>query len=98
MSSRQRRSHAEWCKFIAEQESGDLAIKAFCRERGLSEPSFYYHKKKRDQCCTEAAGFEELRVRTTSSIFLNPASWSGQIEVQQGFDPTCLRALLEVFE
>ena len=96
MSSRKSRSHAEWCTLIAEQESGDLAIKAFCRQRGLSEGSFYYHKNKRDQQRGEGSGFEELRVCTSGSIFLKPARWNGQIEVQQGFDPTCLRALLDV--
>jgi hypothetical protein len=96
MSSRKSRSHAEWCELIAEQETGELAIKAFCVQRSLSEPSFYYQKNKRNQYRREPAGFEELRARTTCSIFLKPASWNGQIEVQQGFDPACLRALLDV--
>ena len=34
-----------WGKLIAEQEAGQK-VRPFCRERGISEPSFYYWRKR----------------------------------------------------
>ena len=33
---------ARWRKLIAEQDSSGQKIGPFCRDRGISEPSFYY--------------------------------------------------------
>jgi len=35
-----------WNKLIAEQQTSRLSVVAFCRERGISEPSFYYWRKR----------------------------------------------------
>jgi hypothetical protein len=35
-----------WGKLIAEQEAGRQKIGPFCRERGISEPSFYYWRNR----------------------------------------------------
>jgi transposase-like protein len=35
-----------WGKLIAEQEAGKHKIGRFCRERGISEPSFYYWRNR----------------------------------------------------
>lgn len=35
-----------WSKLIAEQESSGQKIRPFCRERGITEPSFYYWRKR----------------------------------------------------
>lgn len=35
-----------WSKLIAEQEAGGQKVRAFCRERGITEPSFYYWRKR----------------------------------------------------
>ena len=33
-------------KLIAEQQTSRLSVVAFCRERGITEPSFYYWRKR----------------------------------------------------
>jgi len=35
-----------WSKLIAEQEAGGQKVRPFCRERGITEPSFYYWRKR----------------------------------------------------
>ena len=35
-----------WSKLIAEQEAGGQKVGPFCRERGITEPSFYYWRKR----------------------------------------------------
>jgi hypothetical protein len=35
-----------WAKLIAEQEASKQKIGPFCRERGISEASFYYWRKR----------------------------------------------------
>ena len=35
-----------WGKLIGEQEAGKQKIGPFCRERGISEPSFHYWRKR----------------------------------------------------
>jgi hypothetical protein len=35
-----------WGKLIAEQEASGQRVRPFCRERGMTEPSFYYWRKR----------------------------------------------------
>jgi transposase-like protein len=35
-----------WSKLIAEQEASGQKVRPFCRERGITEPSFYYWRKR----------------------------------------------------
>jgi transposase-like protein len=35
-----------WSKLIAEREAGGQKVRPFCRERGITEPSFYYWRKR----------------------------------------------------
>lgn len=35
-----------WAKIVAEQATGGLNIKTFCRERGVSEAGFYYWRRE----------------------------------------------------
>jgi transposase-like protein len=35
-----------WSKLIAEQEASGQKVLPFCRERGVTEPSFYYWRKR----------------------------------------------------
>ena len=34
------------CKLMAEQEAGGQKVWPFCRERGITETSFYYWRKR----------------------------------------------------
>jgi putative transposase len=35
-----------WRKLIAEQQTSGQSVRPFCRERGITEPSFYYWRKR----------------------------------------------------
>jgi hypothetical protein len=35
-----------WRRLIAEQEAGGHKVRPFCIERGITEPSFYYWRKR----------------------------------------------------
>jgi hypothetical protein len=35
-----------WRRLIAEQEAGGHKVRPFCVERGITEPSFYYWRKR----------------------------------------------------
>lgn len=37
---------ARWSKLIAEQQTSGQPVRAFCREHGITEPSFYYWRKR----------------------------------------------------
>ncbi len=44
--SRSAEKEAFWQMAVDEQQCSGLSIKAFCRQQGLSEPSFYAWRKK----------------------------------------------------
>jgi hypothetical protein len=45
MNSRQERRE-EWSRMVALQEKSGQTVRVFCRERGLSEPSFYSWRQR----------------------------------------------------
>jgi hypothetical protein len=93
MGDTQRLSHAEWCVLIQEQRAGKQTVLAFCRERTLAISAFHYHQRKmREE--TTSHGFRELTLsgRRGVRLILEAGRW--QVEVQRGFDTTCLREVL----
>ena len=85
-----RRSYADWQRLIAEYESGDQTIQAFCAERGLSAG---YFGKRRALLRKRSDAFSigrvaaptsgavtvqlgELSVRCDSSV---PANWLAEL-------------------
>ncbi len=46
MSRNQGERRELWRKRVAQQESSGQSIRAFCRERGLSEPAFYAWRQR----------------------------------------------------
>ena len=45
-TGRSGRTEQEMFSLIAEQQSGDMTVKAFCALHTLSEPRYYYWRKK----------------------------------------------------
>jgi hypothetical protein len=93
MGDMRRRSHAEWCALIQEQRSGEQTVLAFCRERTLAISAFHYHKRKMREDAT-AHGFRELTLPGRSGVRLILEAGTWQVDVQRGFDTTCLREVL----
>ena len=43
---RSRQKHGRWAREIARWRRGGESVRAFCRRRGLKEPSFYYWRRR----------------------------------------------------
>ena len=91
-------SGEQWRKIISEQPGSGLSIAAFCRQRRLSEPSFFAWRRK----LRDTARFAEVHIAP------EPASESSGIEirlsngrsvlVRAGFDRRTLLDLLATLE
>jgi hypothetical protein len=91
MSESVLRSHAEWCELIDEQASSGESVVAFCEARSLAQHSFYYHKRRRRELL---GGFRELQVSPGGSG-VRVVMGACHVEVDGGFDASCLRAVVE---
>jgi hypothetical protein len=99
---RSRKAWAKWRRLISEQMRSGKSVTAFCRERKLCAPHFYWWKKRLRENTT--ARFVEVQVAES------PANVPGdsRIEVRlqngrslmvgRGFDPEHVRGLLAVVE
>jgi transposase-like protein len=56
-----------WSKLIAEQETGGQKVRRFCRERGITEPSFYYWRKRLRKSATVRFALLETTADTGST-------------------------------
>ena len=46
MKQQKQRSRADWQKIIRQWQKSGLSIRAFCRQHGISEPSFYQGRRR----------------------------------------------------
>lgn len=70
-----KRSVEEMQYLLREQAAGDLSVKQFCKEQGLSEAVFYYWRKKlkgEKRAKVSKAGFREIAVKTGINAFSEP--------------------------
>ena len=54
-----------WSKLIAEQQRSGQLVRPFCRERGITEPSFYYWRKRLQEDGTVRFALLESEPATT---------------------------------
>lgn len=59
-----------WSKLIAERQASEQAVRPFCTERGITEPSFYYWRKRLRE--KRAVRFVRLETKA-ASIGIAPA-------------------------
>ena len=100
---RSKRAWTKWRGLISEQARSGQTVAAFCRERNLCAPHFYWRKKRLRE--SKAAKFVEVQVVEPSAEV--PTSDS-RIELRlqngrslligRGFDAEHVRALLAVVE
>ena len=92
-----------WREVIRRQKISGLSISQFCRQEGLAQPSFYNWRKK---LAAESPGpsqnpspFLELQLpRLTNSTPCEIVLPRCRVVVPPGFDPDCLRQLLDVLD
>ena len=87
-------SQAAWHGLIKEQAAGEQTIGAFCRERGLTEHSFYRHKRRIRESGV-GAGFQEIALPTRATIRVVVSGESSHVEVEHGFDVGLLRDVVQ---
>ena len=104
MTQRQRSKEAwaKWRGLVSEQARSGQSVAAFCRERSLCVPHFYWWKKRLREGSTTK--FVEVRVAEPrvsaagdSRIEVRLAN-GRSLMVQPGFDAEHVRALLTLLE
>jgi len=88
-----------WRKLIAEQEDGGQKVRPFCRERGITEPSFYYWRKRlRKRGSVQFALLETGPTDTggTTSAFELVLTSGERLRIGNEADAATLRMVLEV--
>ena len=88
-----------WRRLIAEQESREQKVRLFCRERGITEPSFYYWRKRLRK--RETVQFALLETRPTdigsvTSTFELVLTNGERLRIGNEVDAATLRMVLEV--
>jgi transposase-like protein len=88
-----------WRKLIAKQEGGGEKVRPFCRERGITEASFYYWRKQlRKRELVEFALLETRPTDTdrTTSAFELVLTNGERLRIGDEVDAATLRMVLEV--
>jgi hypothetical protein len=86
-----------WGKLIAEQEAGKHKIGVFCRERGISEASFYYWRNRlRKSTPVRFALIQAPAVTSRPACTLELVLRNGErLRIGEQVDTTTLRMVLE---
>jgi hypothetical protein len=89
----------EWREWIAAQERSGVSVKQFCEERGLTEQSFYFWRKRlRKQAPMRFALVEAgvtLRERATEADLELVLPRGERLRIGPHVDPLALRKVLE---
>jgi len=96
MTRAERRTH--WLAIIEKQATSGMSIAAYCRDAQIRSSYFYRwrHRLREQQPC--AGGFLELvpgRLAEATSGIRIRLGGKFAIEVERGFDPFTLRAVVE---
>ena len=86
-----------WSKVIAEQQKSGQPVQPFCRERGITEPSFYYWRKRLREDGTVRFAQLETKVANadaTAAIEL-VLSTVERLRIGNGVDAATLRLVLD---
>jgi len=96
MTLAERRTH--WRTIIEDQATSGLNITAYCREKQIKRHQFHSWQRRLREQQSGAGGFLELipgkASKAGSKIRIHPGT-ELIIEVERGFDPLTLRAVIE---
>lgn len=86
-----------WSKRIAEQQTSGQPVRPFCREHGITEPSFYYWRKRLRENGVVRFALLQTKAATTDAV---PAielvlSTGERLRIGNGVDATTLRLVLD---
>jgi hypothetical protein len=90
----------EWAERIAAQQRSGMSVKQFCKERGLTECSFYAWRKRlqergpvRFALVERSLGRQE---RTAAAVLELVLATGERLRIGTGVDTATLRAVLDV--
>ena len=99
---RSRKAWTKWRRLISEQKRSGKSVAAFCRERHLCAPHFYWWKKRLREDTTARfveVQVAELPVNVPDDSRIEIRLQNGRsLMVGRGFDPEHVRAMLTVVE
>ena len=100
---RDARKEQQWRQRLRQWRASGLTVRAFCEERGLSQPSFYAWRRVLVERDAESAVFVPVQVvsgepRAAESAIELVLGERGVVRVHPGFDAATLRQLLAVLE
>jgi len=86
-----------WNELIAEQQTSRLSVVAFCRERGISEPWFYYWRKRlRENGTVRFAVLETKAATADTTPAIELVLGTGErLRISNGVDAATLRLVLD---
>ena len=89
-----------WAEQIAAQQSSGMSVKQFCKERGLTECSFYAWRKRLQEKGPVRFALVERSVRkqerTAESVMELVLATGERLRISTGVDSATLRAVLDV--
>jgi len=94
-------ARARWSSILAEQQSSDLSVAAWCRERNIDKASFYEWRKRLKSSSGSDGSVQFVRVALGRDV--SPSRFSvcigrASVLVEPGFDRRLLSELLDVLE
>ena len=82
-----------WGKLIAEQEASGQTIRAFCKERGISDHSFYFWRNRLGT--SEPVQFALLKTVASAATLELILAGGEQLRIGKGVDAATLRVVLD---
>ena len=90
----------EWAERIAAQQRSGISVKQFCKERGLTEYSFYAWRRRLQESGPVRFALVERSARrqerTTEPIVELVLTTGERLRISPGVDITTLRTVLDV--
>ncbi len=98
MSRTQEERRQLWCKLIEQQEQSGVSVRAFCRQHGTSEYSFYHWRKRlAARLPMKFALVEANHAAPTAVAAVEVMLASGErLRIAPGIDASTLRLVLSV--
>jgi transposase-like protein len=86
-----------WSKLLAEQQTSGQPVRPFCRERGITEPAFYYWRKRLRENGTVRFALLQTKAATTDAAptIELVLSTGERLRIANGVDAATLRLVLD---
>ena len=91
-------NRSNWKETLSSWEQSGLSQSEFCRQRGLNKNSFGYWLRRARKEGILGGGFVKIGGAENAPAIELRLSNGAELRVPSGFDPSSLKALLEVLQ